>query len=117
MEWPSTPAGNRISQIHTIAGCGGSSSDGHHYDHRGNGIQGYGGDGGPAINAELWSPWAVTLDTSGNLYFADANNNRVRLVNAATGIITTYAGDGTEGFSGDGGPAVDAALSEPAGLR
>jgi len=82
----------------------------------GNGIQGYGGDGGPAINAELWSPWAVTLDTSGNLYFADANNNRVRLVNAATGIITTYAGDGTEGFSGDGGPAVDAALSEPAGL-
>ena len=82
----------------------------------GNGTQGYSGDGGSATNAEINLPYAVAVDKAGNVYFADGNNNRIREILAATGIITTIAGNGTAGYSGDGGPAIDAELSVPQGV-
>ncbi len=78
----------------------------------GNGIAGYSGDGGPATAAELYVSH-VSSDASGNIYIADWFNNRVRFVNMGTGIITTIAGNGTGGYSGDGGPATAAELSQP----
>jgi len=78
----------------------------------GNGNYGISGDGGPAASAVLNLPSGVAMDTSGNLFIADRNNNRIRKVSAG-GIITTFAGDGPSGFSGDGGPATSASLSEP----
>ena len=74
------------------------------------------GDGGPARRARLNFPSAVAIDRSGNLYIADTMNHRVRRVDAATGVITTIAGIGQARYSGDGGPAVLAALNEPTGL-
>jgi len=82
----------------------------------GNGMQGYAGDGGPATSAELWAPYAVAVDGSGNLYIADFRNNAIREVAAATGIITTVAGNVTFGYSGDGGPAIGAQLNGPTGV-
>jgi sugar lactone lactonase YvrE len=81
----------------------------------GNGTAGYSGDGGPATSAEINWPQSITFDAAGNLYFADGNNHVVRKVNVATGIISTYAGNGTGGYSGDGGPATSAELDKPAG--
>ena len=77
---------------------------------------GYSGDNGPATNAELNLPYAVAVDGGGNLYIADTNNNRVRKVSVASGIITTVAGNGTAGYSGDNGPATSAELNSPQGL-
>jgi streptogramin lyase len=74
----------------------------------GNGTGGYKGDGGAATSAELWQPSGVAVDGAGNLYIGDNSNGVVRKVNAATGVITTVAGTGVEGFSGDGGPATSA---------
>jgi sugar lactone lactonase YvrE len=79
----------------------------------GNGTQGFSGDGGPAINAELGWPSGVTLDALGNLLIADSINHRIRRVDAVTGIITTVTGNGTPGYSGDGGPATSASLYNP----
>ena len=76
---------------------------------------GYSGDGGPAVNAQLNEPLALAVDARGTLYIADSNNYRIRKVTAA-GIITTAAGTGTAGYSGDGGPATSAALTYPYGL-
>jgi hypothetical protein len=78
----------------------------------GNGSLGSGGDGGPATDAELNGPQEVAVDAAGNLYIADSYNNRVRKVDIQ-GIITTVAGTGASGFSGDGGPAVSAVLNRP----
>ncbi|MCU1257845.1 MAG: repeat containing protein [Bryobacterales bacterium] len=77
---------------------------------------GFSGDGGLATSARLNNPDAVAIDRAGNLYIADAGNNRIRKVTAATGIITTIAGTSTFGFSGDGGPAVSAKLNAPRGV-
>ena len=74
----------------------------------------FGGDNGPAGGAQLYEPYGVAVDSAGNVYIADTLNNRVRKV--SNGIITTVAGDGTPGFSGDGGPATSAQLSTPIGL-
>ena len=82
----------------------------------GNGTSGFSGDNGPASDAMLASPVGVALDGSGNLFIADQFNRRIRRVDAATGIITTVAGNGTSGFSGDNGPASDASLSNPTGV-
>jgi sugar lactone lactonase YvrE len=71
---------------------------------------GYSGDGGPATSATLEIPNGIALDTQGNLFIADTYNERIRRVDAVTGIITTVAGDGQEAFSGDGGPATSASL-------
>ena len=82
----------------------------------GNGAPGsYWGDGGKATDAALCIPIGVAVDNAGNLYISDSSNNRVRKV-AADGTITTFAGSGTPGFSGDGGPAITAQLSKPYGL-
>ena len=74
------------------------------------------GDGGPATSALLSFPEGVALDGKGNLFIADANNNEIREVNLATGVITTVAGNGTGGFSGDGMQATSAELSNPDGV-
>ena len=79
----------------------------------GDGTEGFGGDGGPAVAAQLNHPRNVAVDGAGNLYIADASNHRIRKVNADTGVISTIAGDGTDGFNGDGGPAVAAQLNFP----
>jgi len=79
------------------------------------GVLGFGGDGGPATLAEFNNPTWVTEDASGNLYISDQFNHRVRMVAAATGTITTVAGNGTGTFAGDGGPATSASLYYPGG--
>jgi uncharacterized protein YjiK len=81
----------------------------------GNGTRGFSGDGGPAIFAKLDGPQEVAADALGNLYIADSDNNRIRKVDG-NGIITTVAGNGTQGFSGDGGTATKARLNLPGGL-
>ncbi len=83
----------------------------------GNGNPGFSGDNGPAINAAIDNPSALALDGAGNLYIADSNNDAVRVVNAATGIITTFAGmGGQQGRTGDGAAANAALLDTPEGL-
>ncbi|HXB13427.1 MAG TPA: T9SS type A sorting domain-containing protein [Bacteroidia bacterium] len=81
----------------------------------GNGFAGYSGDGGQATTAEMNGPFNVKLDVSGNIYISDLNNNRIRKVDVS-GIITTIAGNGSAGFSGDGGQATAAELFNPTGL-
>jgi uncharacterized protein (TIGR03437 family) len=81
----------------------------------GNGHGGFSGDGGPATAASINIPSDVAVDGAGNLYIADAGNNRVRKVDTS-GAITTVAGNGTDGFSGDGGPSTQAMLNYPWGL-
>ena len=89
--------------ITTVAGGGGSADI---------------GDGGPATAATFSThPMRVMVNGDDDLYITDAHQNRVRRVDAATGVITTYAGDGTESFSGDGGPATAAGLNVPHGAR
>ena len=82
----------------------------------GNTIPGFSGDGGLAVNASLNQPEAVTADRSGNIYIADGGNDRIRRV-SPDGIITTFAGNGRTGFSGDGGPAIAAALNFPTDVQ
>ena len=79
----------------------------------GTGTQGFRGDGGPATNAYLNRPLGIALDSTGNLYFVDVNNLRIRRINLTTGIITTVAGNGADGFTPDGSPAAGAALAQP----
>ncbi len=90
-----------ISVISTIAGTGTGS---------------YSGDNGQATLAAINGPSGIAIDTSGNVYFSEYNNQRVRKITASTGIITTYAGTGASSYSGDGGAASSAALSSPNGL-
>jgi photosystem II stability/assembly factor-like uncharacterized protein len=78
----------------------------------GTGTPGFSGDGGPATSAQLHSPHSVVLDAQENLFFADAGNHRIRKVDPS-GVITTVAGTGTPGLSGDGGPATSAQLNYP----
>jgi len=82
----------------------------------GNGDPAYSGDNGPAANSTVNTPWGVALDGAGNLYIADTGNNVIRKIWAATGIITTVVGSGAQGNSGDGGPALQAALNSPQGI-
>ena len=81
----------------------------------GNGIGGYGGDGGPADSAKLYQPYGVAVDDTGNVYISDNYNLRIRKVNTS-GIISTIAGTGVLGHSGDGGPATAAKLNSPIGI-
>jgi len=72
-------------------------------------------DNCPGTQGTLYNPWGVRLDGSGNLYISDYNNNRIRKLDAG-GNLTTYAGTGGAGWSGDGGAPINAILNHPAGL-
>ncbi len=90
-----------ISVISTIAGTGTAS---------------YSGDGGAATAAAINIPAGIVLDSSGNVFFSDLGNHRVRKITSSTGIITTYAGTGASSYSGDGGVASSASFNYPAAL-
>ncbi|PYJ79967.1 MAG: hypothetical protein DME22_24705, partial [Verrucomicrobia bacterium] len=83
----------------------------------GTGKRGYSGDGGPALQAELNEPYEVHFDKAGNMFFVEMRNHIVRRVDAETKIISTVAGTGREGFSGDGGRATKAQLKQPHSLQ
>ena len=89
-------------KIHTVAGSG---------------QKGYTGDGGPALQATFNLPHEIRFDKQGDLYIVDMGNNVVRKVDLKTGIITTFAGMGKPGYSGDGGPAKDAQLKQPHSIQ
>lgn len=81
----------------------------------GTGAEGFAGDGGPAVLAQLNNPRGIAADRFGNVYIADSDNNRIRRVDVA-GIITTVAGNGEKGYGGDAGPATEATLNNPRGV-
>ena len=89
-----------VDIITTIAGTGSSS---------------YSGDGGQATNA-AFTPYGIVIDASGNVYFNDLFNYRVRKITVSTGIISTYVGTGAGSYSGDGGQATSASIYKPNGL-
>jgi len=76
-------------------------------------MSGYSGDGGLATEARLFEPYEVRFDAAGNMFFVEMRNHLVRRVDAQTGVISTIAGCGRKGFSGDGGPAIEAELHRP----
>src|SRR5208282_5006551 len=82
----------------------------------GNGSANYSGDGGSATTGELSRPQAVVTDAAGDIFIADEQNNRVREVVHATGVIITVAGNGSAGYAGDGGQATAAELTQPTGV-
>ena len=82
----------------------------------GTGIEGYGGDGGPATLANLDTPTGVAVDSQGNVYIADSHNHRIREIAVGTGTLSTIAGTGTPGFSGDGSLSTLAQLDDPMGV-
>jgi sugar lactone lactonase YvrE len=90
-------------------------SDGYLTYFAGNGNRGFSGDGGKATDASLAVPYDVRLDSKGNVYIADVFNHRIRKVDT-NGVISTVAGTGVAGYSGDGGPAVNAQLNMPYGI-
>ena len=77
---------------------------------------GYSGDNGAATSATMAYPEGVAIDSSGNVYIADYDNDRIRKVTISTGIITTVAGTGTGSYSGDGSSATSATLNDPFGV-
>jgi DNA-binding beta-propeller fold protein YncE len=79
----------------------------------GNGQRTYGGDGGPATEGSLNMPHEIAFDTRRNIYIAERDNHIIRKIDAKTRVISTFAGTGTAGFSGDGGPAAKAQLRQP----
>jgi trimeric autotransporter adhesin len=119
---------NRVRVVAASTGTfyGQAMTAGDIYTIAGDGTRGYSGDGGPATSAELFAPDGLAFDGAGNLVIADADNNVVRVVAARTGTfygqamtagdIYTVAGNGTFGYSGDGGPATSAELNGPSGV-
>lgn len=93
-----------------------NASDGKIVTVAGTGTGGYNGDGIAATTATIKSPAGITTDASGNVYFVDQYNNRVRKITVSSGLISTVAGNGTRGFSGDGGLATSAKLNIPYGI-
>jgi hypothetical protein len=79
----------------------------------GTGVCSFSGDGSQASSATITAPHGVDIDSSGNVYFSDIYNNRVRKITASTGIITTYAGTGSTTYNGDGVVATSAAINYP----
>ncbi len=119
---------NRVRVVARSSGTfyGQAMTAGDIYTVAGSGIAGFSGDGGPAVRAELNFPESVATDGSGNVLIADTTNDRVRVVAARAGTfygvtmkpgdVYTVAGDGSTGFSGDGGPATSAELNGPGGV-
>jgi len=101
LSYPLSLSPHSISVISTIAGTGSTT---------------YSGDNGEATSATINGPHGIDIDSSGNVYFSDFSNHRVRKIIVSTGIITTYAGIGSSSYSGDGGVASSAALNYPVGL-
>lgn len=83
----------------------------------GTGRAGYDGDGGPARQAQLNEPYEIRFDAKGNMFFVEMRNHVVRRVDAQSGLISTVAGSGESGFGGDGGPAVQARLTQPHSIQ
>jgi sugar lactone lactonase YvrE len=83
----------------------------------GTGQAGYAGDGGPAAKATLNGPFDVAITPAGHVYFSDTSNHCVRRVDGKTGVVTTVAGTGKKGYTGDGGPATQATFNEPYGVE
>jgi streptogramin lyase len=83
----------------------------------GTGQVGYTGDGGPALQATFNKPHEIRFDAAGNVFIADMVNQAIRRIDAKTGVITTFAGNRTKGYSGDGGPAHQAALNNPHSIQ
>src|SRR5438046_10079348 len=77
----------------------------------GTGEEGYAGDGGPATHALIGEAYGCDFDTSGNLYICDGRNHTIRRIDRDSGVIVTVAGNGRQGYAGDGGPATDATLN------
>ncbi len=99
---------NRVRRVDRVTGIITTFAGGGRFDRL--------GDGSPASSAYLLSPSGIAFDRSDNLYISDSGNRRIRKVDASTGIITTIAGNGQSGFSGDGGPATSAQIWNPAGI-
>jgi glucose/arabinose dehydrogenase len=91
---------DEVGTIHTIAGTG---------------VKGYSGDGGPALSAQFDTPSDIAVAPNGTLYIADTMNDVVRAISPG-GVVSTFAGNGTRGFAGDGGAAKDAELDRPYGV-
>jgi RHS repeat-associated protein len=108
---------NRIQEIaaasHTQWGTAMTAGDVYTIAGSKYGLGGYSGDSGPASSALLSAPAGIAVDAAGDVFIADQGNNRIREINAATGNISTIAGNGTAGFSGNGGPAGSAELEAP----
>ena len=82
----------------------------------GNGQEGFGGDGGPALQAACETPYMCAFDTQGHMFVCMGQHHRIRRMDANTGIITLVAGTGDSGYSGDGGPALQATFNMPYAL-
>src|SRR5881394_865767 len=93
------------------------SRDGNITTVAGTGKRGYSGDGGPALQAELNEPYEVRFDKAGNMFFVEMRNHIVRRVDGRTKLISTVAGSGREGFSGDGAQATKAELRQPHSIQ
>jgi Secretion system C-terminal sorting domain len=93
---------NRVRKVNLVSGI--------ITTYAGTGVSGFFGDGGPATAAKIAGASFIAVDTADNLFIGDAFNNRIRVVTASTGIITTFAGDGSIGSTGDGGPATAASF-------
>jgi DNA-binding beta-propeller fold protein YncE len=119
--WPNSPRYDRKGTLYIAA-------TGNHYivkldpkaeflsTFAGNGLPGEEGDGGPATAARLNQPASIAVDGAGNVFICDTGNSAIRRVDAKTGIITHVAGAHGDGYSGDGGPAAEAAFWSPLGL-
>jgi streptogramin lyase len=106
--WICEYTGQRIRKV---------NADGTIHTMAGSSKKGYTGDGGPALEATFNLPHEIRFDKDGNYYIADMSNHAIRRVDAKSGIITTFAGTGTAGYSGDGGPASKAQLKQPHSIQ
>lgn len=106
--WFCQYGGQRISKV---------TADGKIHNVAGSGKKGYTGDGGPATDATFNLPHEIRFDKAGNFYIADMTNHAIRRVDAKTQVITTFAGTGAAGYSGDGGPADKAQLKQPHSIQ
>lgn len=106
--WFCEYSGQRIRRV---------SQDGKIETVAGNGMSGYDGDGGPALNASFNLPHEIRFDNVGNLYVVDMKNHAVRKIDAKSRVISTFAGTGRNGYSGDGGPAAEAQFNQPHSIQ